>query len=163
MNLPLPTNPKPDFRGLIEAIEHAPADDSLSNPFSQVQWDVLTGYLLPQVLPQSQILFAQGTMDRALYLVESGTLSVHSQDAKGRLRMAIVTAGSVVGEAAFFSHQPRVATAQAAADCKLWNLAPLRYTELANRQPAIALRLAMAVGAVLAKRLADRRRRPAVT
>ena len=39
----------------------------------------------------------------------------------------------------------------------------LRNPELTNRQPAIALGLAMAAGAVLAKRLGNRRRRVAAT
>ncbi|GAO21098.1 Crp/Fnr family transcriptional regulator [Alicycliphilus sp. B1] len=52
---------------------------------------------------------------------------------------------------------------QASAPSKLWSLTALRFSELANRQPVVALQLAMAVGAVLAKRLANRRRRVAAT
>ncbi len=52
---------------------------------------------------------------------------------------------------------------QAAAACKLWNLTPLRFSELGNRQPAIALAVVMAAGAVLAKRLGNRKRRVATT
>jgi hypothetical protein len=52
---------------------------------------------------------------------------------------------------------------QASAPCKLWSLTAIRFTELTNRQPAIALGLAMAAGAVLAKRLGNRRRRVAAT
>ena len=46
---------------------------------------------------------------------------------------------SVVGEGGFFSHRPRSATVQAAAPSRLWALPALRFTELSNRQPAIAL------------------------
>lgn len=88
---------------------------------------------------------------------------MHYEDEKARLRMAMVGAGSVVGEGAFFSHRPRSATVQAAAPCRLWALTALRFTELSNRQPAIALGLCMAAGAVLAKRLGNRRRRVAAT
>jgi CRP-like cAMP-binding protein len=69
----------------------------------------------------------------------------------------------VVGEGAFFSHRPRSATVQTSAPCKLWALHALRFTELANRQPAVALALTMAVGSVLAKRLGNRKRRVAAT
>ena len=96
-------------------------------------------------------------------MVESGSLSVHYQDEKERLRLAIVGAGSVVGEGAFFSNRARSATVQASAPSKLWSLTAIRFTELTNRQPAIALGLAMAAGAVLAKRLGNRRRRVAAT
>jgi CRP/FNR family cyclic AMP-dependent transcriptional regulator len=163
MNVSLPVTPKVDLQGLIDAIAQASADDSMTNPLTSAQWDVLSSYLLPVVLPTGQVLFSQGTSDRTLYLIESGSLSVHYQDEKERLRLAIVGPGSVVGEGAFFSHRARSATVQASGPCKLWSLTAIRYTELANRQPAIALGLVMAAGSVLAKRLGNRRRRVAAT
>ena len=72
-------------------------------------------------------------------------------------------ARTVVGEGAFFSHRTRSATVQANGACRLRGLTPLRFAELSNRQPAAALALAMMVGAVLAKRLANRRMRVAAT
>lgn len=163
MNLPSPVAPKVDLRGLLDAIALASADDSMTNPLAPAQWDILSSYLLPVVLPAGQVLFSQGSNDRTLYLVESGSLSVHYQDEKERLRLAIVGAGSVVGEGAFFSHRSRSATVQASAPSRLWSLTAIRFTELSNRQPAIALGIAMAAGSVLAKRLSNRRRRVAAT
>ena len=163
MNVSMPSASKVDLQGLIDAIAQTTADDSMTNPLSQAQWDIVSSYLLPVVLPAGQVLFTQGATDRTLYMVESGSLSVHYQDEKERLRLAIVGAGSVVGEGAFFSNRARSATVQASAPSKLWSLTAIRFTELTNRQPAIALGLAMAAGAVLAKRLGNRRRRVAAT
>ncbi len=163
MNASTPVVSKLDLQGLLDAIAQASADDSMTNPLTPAQWDILSSYLLPVVLPAGQILFSQGATDRTLYIVESGSLSVHYQDEKERLRLAIVGPGSVVGEGAFFSHRSRSATVQASAPCKLWSLTAIRFTELTNRQPAIALGLVMAAGAVLAKRLGNRRRRVAAT
>ena len=163
MNASTPVVSKLDLQGLLDAIAQASADDSMTNPLTPAQWDILSSYLLPVVLPAGQILFSQGATDRTLYLVESGSLSVHYQDEKERLRLAIVGPGSVVGEGAFFSHRSHSATVQASAPCKLWSLTAIRFTELTNRQPAIALGLVMAAGAVLAKRLGNRRRRVAAT
>ena len=163
MNVPMPVASKVDLKGLIDAIAQTTAEDSMTNPLTAAQWEVLSSYLLPVVLHAGQVLFSQGATDRTLYLVESGSLSVHYQDEKERLRLAIVGAGSVVGEGAFFSHRARSATVQASTPRKLWSLTAIRFTELTNRQPAIALGLAMAAGAVLAKRLGNRRRRVAAT
>ena len=163
MNALMSTSPRVDLRGLIDAIAQASADDAMTNPLSPAQREVVAPYLQPTVFPASHTVFSQGAQDRTLYLVESGTLSVHYQDEKERLRQAIVGPGSVVGEGAFFSMRPRSATVQASAPTKLWTLTALRFTELTNRQPAIALGLAMAAGAVLAKRLGNRRRRVAAT
>lgn len=163
MNAITPIASKIDLTGLLSAIAQADADDSMSNPLTPAQWDTVSAYLQPYAVPAGHVLFSQGATDRTLYLVESGSLSVHYQDEKERLRLAIVGPGSVVGEGAFFSMRPRSATVQASAPTRLWTLTALRFTELTNRQPAIALGLAMAAGAVLAKRLGNRRRRVAVT
>ena len=163
MNAITPIASKIDLTGLLSAIAQADADDSMSNPLTPAQWDTVSAYLQPYAVPVGHVLFSQGATDRTLYLVESGSLSVDYQDEKERLRLAIVGPGSVVGEGAFFSMRPRSATVQASAPTKLWTLTALRFTELTNRQPAIALGLAMAAGAVLAKRLGNRRRRVAAT
>lgn len=159
----MPVASRVDLQGLIDAIAQTTAEDSMTNPLTPAQWEVVSSYLLPVVLPAGQVLFTQGAADRTLYFVESGSLSVHYQDEKERLRLAIVGSGSVLGEGAFFSHRPRSATVQASAPSKLWSMTAIRFTELTNRQPAIALGLAMAAGAVLAKRLGNRRRRVAAT
>ncbi len=163
MNAITPISSKIDLTGLLNAIAQANADDCMTNPLTPAQWETLSAYLQPYALPAGHVLFSQGASDRTLYLVESGSLSVHYQDEKERLRLAIVGPGSVVGEGAFFSMRPRSATVQGAVPTKLWSLTALRFTELSNRQPAIALGLAMAAGAVLAKRLGNRRRRVAAT
>ena len=154
---------QPDLSGLIQAFAHAVGEDSMSDPFTPVQWSTLAPYLQQCSLAAGQVLFSRGTNDRTLYLIESGSLSVHYEDEKERLRLAIVGSGSVVGEGAFFSHRPRSASVQAAAVSKLWGLTGLRFTELSNRQPTLALGLAMAAGSVLARRLGNRRRRVAAT
>ena len=163
MNVPMPVASKVDLKGLIDAIAQTTADDSMTNPLTAAQWEVLSSYLLPVVLPAGQVLFSQGATDRTLYLVESGSLTVHYEDEQQRVRLAIVGPGSVVGEGAFFSHRPRSATVQAGAPTRLWNLTAIRFAEFANRNPAVALQLVMAIGAVQAKRLANRRRRVAST
>jgi CRP-like cAMP-binding protein len=163
MNTIATSFPKVDLTGLIEAISQTTADDGMNNVLTREQWSLLSSYLQPVSLPAGQVLFAQGTNDRTLYLVESGNLSVHAENENQRLRLAIVGPGSVVGEGAFFSHRPRSATVQASTPSRLWSLTALRFSELANRQPVVALQLSMSVGAVLAKRLANRRRRVAAT
>jgi CRP-like cAMP-binding protein len=88
---------------------------------------------------------------------------VHYEDAKGRLRLAFVGPGSAVGEGAFFTRQPRSATVQAAHASKVWSLTPIRFTELSNRQPAVALEIAMALGSLVSRRLVNKPKRVAVT
>lgn len=127
------------------------------------QWELLASYLQPLAVQRSHVLIQQGGVDRTVYLIEAGTLAVHYEDEARRIRLATVEAGSAVGEGAFFSRQPRNATVQSVAPCRLWALTPLRFGELTNRQPQVAIEVAMALGALVSRRLANRPRRVAVT
>lgn len=163
MNAPLPATLRFDIQGLAQAIMHCHASDALRCQFNQPHWDILASYMQPFALNSGQVLMEQGALDRTLYFVESGNLSVHYEDEKARVRMALAGAGTVLGEGSFFSHMPRTATVHASTPCKLWCLTPGRFLELANRHSPIALELTMAMGAVMAKRLYNRAKRVAVT
>jgi CRP/FNR family cyclic AMP-dependent transcriptional regulator len=164
MNAPLPASIRFDVHGLVQAIaQHADTKDSFTPSLSTAQWDILSSYMQPFAVQPKQVLIQQGAQDRTVYLIESGSLTVHYEDSKGRLRLAVVGPGSAVGEGAFFSRESRTATVQAAAACKIWSLTPIRFTELTNRQPAIALEIAMALGSLVARRLVNKPKRIAVT
>jgi CRP/FNR family transcriptional regulator, cyclic AMP receptor protein len=163
MNAPLRTPIKFDVEGLVQAIAHNHSNDSFSLSLNSHQWELLASYMNPFALMQGQVLIEQNAQDRTVYLIESGSLSVHYEDDKGRVRLAIVGPGSAVGEGAFFTRLPRNATVQAASPSKIWCLTPIRFTELTNRQPNIALEIAMALGALVSRRLVNKPKRVAVT
>ena len=163
MNAPLPTPIRFDVQGLIHATAHNQTLDAFHPALTAKQWELLGTYLQPFAVKQGQVLIEQNASDRTVYFVETGTLTVHYQDDKGRLRLASVEAGSAVGEGAFFTRLPRNATVQAASPCKIWSLSPIRFTELTNRQPQMAVEIALALGALVSRRLANRPKRVAVT
>jgi CRP/FNR family cyclic AMP-dependent transcriptional regulator len=163
MNAPLRTPLKFEIQGLVQAMVQNQNSDNMSCRLSNAQWDVLATYLQPFALTQNQVLIEQGAKDSTVYFLESGQLSVHYEDVKGRVRLAIVPAGSAVGEGAFFTHAARNATVQAMASSKVWCLTPMRFAELSNRNPAIALDLTLALGSLLGRRMANKPKRVAVT
>lgn len=163
MNAPLRTPIQFDVQGLVQSIAHNHGTDTFQPALTPKQWELLGTYLQPFAVKQGQVLIEQGAADRTVYLVEAGTLTVHYEDDKGRLRLAQVGPGSAVGEGAFFSRAPRAATVQAASAAKIWSLTPIRFTELSNRQPALAVEIAMALGSLVSRRLANRPKRVAVT
>ena len=163
MNAPLRAPVRFDVQGLVRAIADNQSNDSFSPALAPTQWELLGTYMQPFALMQGQVLIEQNGLDRTVYLIESGSLSVHYEDDKGRVRLAIVGPGSAVGEGAFFTRSPRTATVQAASPSKVWCLTPIRFTELSNRQPNIALQISMALGALVSRRLANKPKRVAVT
>lgn len=163
MNAPLRTPIHFDIQGLVHASAHNLSLDAFHPALTPKNWELFGTYLQPFAIQQGQVLIEQNASDRTVYFVETGKLTVHYEDEKGRLRLASVDAGSAVGEGAFFSRSPRSATVQAASPCKIWSLTPIRFTELTNRQPQLAVEVAMALGALVSRRLAIRPRRVAVT
>jgi len=110
MNAPMRNPVRFDVQGLVKAIEQNASNDSFAPALSPVQWEMLGSYLQPTEVKTGQVLIAQNATDRTLYVVESGSLAVHYEDSKGRVRLAVVGPGSAVGEGAFFTRQPRSAT-----------------------------------------------------
>jgi CRP/FNR family transcriptional regulator, cyclic AMP receptor protein len=163
MNAMFPSANPPSIRGLVEAVTANTVEDSLGKYVTPPQWDAMSPFLQPFTLAQSQVLIAQGALDRTLYFLESGSLSVHFEDSTGRVHLAIVSAGSAVGEGGFFSQLPRNATVQAVGECKVWNMTYIRFLELSQKLPRVALSLSMALGAIITKRMTDRRKRVSVT
>ena len=136
--------------------------DALPLTLSASELEPLRGYLQPFTLARDQVLIEQDAMDRTLYFVESGTLSVHRDDRDGGMTLALVGAGSVLGEGSFFSSLSRKASAIGSSPCRLWSLTVNRFMALANRQPALALQITLALGAVVAKWVENSPRRAAV-
>jgi CRP-like cAMP-binding protein len=152
-----------DVLQLAQAMRLSNALDAVPLNLPDPQWRLLGEYLQPVSLRQGQVLIEQGVKDRTVYFVEAGSLTVHYQDSRERVRIAIVAAGSLLGEGAFFSHLPRNASVVAGSDCRLWCLTPLRFRELSSRQTQIALDLTIAMSAVLARRMYNKPKRVAVT
>ena len=163
MNAPLPSSLQFDVQGLVHAVAQNQSMDAFHVNLTAKQWELLGTYLQPFAVRQGQVVIEQNASDRTVYLVETGQLTVHYEDDKGRLRLAMVESGSAVGEGAFFTRHPRNATVQAASAAKLWSLSPIRFTELTNRHPQLALEVAMALGSLVSRRLANRPKRIAVT
>ena len=151
------------IQDLCRAISQNTSYDAFAPAFNAQQWETVGSYLQPFDLAVGQVLIDQGTHDRTLFFIESGALSVHVIGDKGQMQLAILNPGSVVGEGAFFSRLPRSANVIATGAARVWRLTALRFSEMSNRQPALALELTMSLGAVIAKRMVNKPKRVAVT
>lgn len=148
---------------LCRAITQNTSYDAFSPALNPTQWEVLAGYLQPVDLAAGQVLIDQGAHDRTVFFIENGALSVHLIGDKGQMQLAILNPGSVVGEGAFFSRAPRSANVVATGPARVWRLSPIRFSELSNRQPNLALELVLALGSVIARRMVNKPKRVAVT
>ena len=93
MNAPLPTSLNFDVQGLVHAVSHNQSLDAFHPSLTAKQWELLGSYLQPFAVRQGQVVIEQNANDRTVYLIETGQLTVHYEDDKGRLRLAVVDAG----------------------------------------------------------------------
>ncbi|MBX3659265.1 MAG: cyclic nucleotide-binding domain-containing protein [Ramlibacter sp.] len=163
MSLPFLKPRTPDISRLVAAVAANSRDDTLARFMPETAWPVLADFLTAESVQRGHVLIAQGALDRSLYFVESGTLRVHYGDQAGQIQIALLGPGAVVGEGAFFSQIERNATVQALEESRVWGLTPERFEKLSRQQTAVALALAMALGAIVSTRMLDVSKRVAVT
>lgn len=143
-----------DIQPLIQAVQTLNADDAFKIRLSPDQWRTLGSYLTRHEIRASDLLIQQGDRERTMYLLEQGSLQVFvNRGAPGSNRIAILRAGSVVGEPALFGDSARMANVEAMNHCVVWALRGPRMEELSIRLPALALEVMRAAGAVMAARM----------
>ena len=142
-----------DIAGLINAVQTLNADDAFRPRLTHEQWRVLSQYLSRHEMRAGELLIRQGESDRAMYLLEQGSLQVYATRAPPGTRIAILRPGSAVGELSLFVDGARGANVETMTPCVVWVLRGPRVEELAQRVPALALEVLRAAGAVMAVRM----------
>ncbi|MBI4539077.1 MAG: cyclic nucleotide-binding domain-containing protein [Gemmatimonadetes bacterium] len=92
----------------------------------------LVSYVARVVCPAGTRLIEEGAQGDALYLIEEGRARV---ERAGSPTVWHVEAGSVVGEAALLTGDPRSATVTAETDLVLWRIGKQDFDELVKRSP----------------------------
>ena len=143
-----------DFNDLVQAIQTLNAEDAFRARLNVDQWRAIAPYLTRHDIRAGDLLIKQGDTDRTMYFLGQGSLQVFvTGGPPGSNRIAILRAGSAVGEPGLFSDGPRMANVEAMTPCAVWALRGPRLEELAQRSPALALELLRAAGGVMATRM----------
>jgi len=160
LDMPAVTQPSKD---LDAAIAHFRAGGSLATGGEALLLPNWRGEDWKQLFQSTSIrrvltgdaLIRHGAHDRTLYFVLDGKLEVivHSGDGLSMGRVAVVGAGSVLGELAFFDGGPRSAGAWAVDDCEIAAMNPDQYAGFEQSSPVLARELLFALGRILATRL----------
>jgi len=143
-----------EFNELVQAMQTLNAEDAFHARLTLDQWRTIAPYLTRHDIRAGDLLIKQGDTDRTMYFLGQGSLQVFvTGGPPGSNRIAILRAGSVVGEPGMFSDGARMANVEAMTPCAVWALRGPRLEELAQRQPALALELLRAAGGVMAIRM----------
>jgi len=143
-----------EINALVQALETLNAEDAFRPRITLEQWRLIAPFLTRHEIRAGDLLIKQGDADRTMYFLEQGSLQIFvTGGPPGSNRIAILRAGSVVGEPGLFGDSPRMANVEAMTPCAVWALRGPRLEELAQRQPALVLELLRAAGGVMATRM----------
>jgi len=143
-----------EFNDLVHAMQTLNADDAFRPRLSLDQWRIISPYLPRHEIRAGDLLIKQGDTDRTMYFLGQGSLQVFATGGPpGTNRIAILRAGSVIGEPGLFSDVARMANVEAMTPCEVWALRGPRLEELSQRLPALALELIRAAGGVMYTRM----------
>jgi CRP/FNR family cyclic AMP-dependent transcriptional regulator len=143
-----------DITELVQAMQTLNADGAFRARLNLEQWRSIAPYLTRHEIRTGDLLIKQGDTDRSMYFLAEGTLQVFvTGGPPGSSRIAILRAGSVVGEPGLFNDGMRMANVEAMTPCVVWALRGPRLEELAQRLPALTLELLRAAGGVMAMRM----------
>ena len=140
-----------NVRQLVDAIAALDAKDALQCRLGHEGWKLLAPYLSVHFLQPGIVLIHEGGSDRTLYILAEGELKVQVRGHD----IALLQAGTVVGEGAFFSGEQRSATILANSNGVAWSLSWEKFEAMSQQYPKLALDLTKGLAAVLAVRMRE--------
>src|SRR4029077_4694690 len=87
---------------------------------------------------EGEILFKEGDVGRALFIMESGKVEIYRQNSAGQpQRLAILIAGAYFGEMSLLDDLPRTASARALEDSRVYLLYKTELDTLLHHAPRL--------------------------
>ncbi|MGB9300988.1 MAG: cyclic nucleotide-binding domain-containing protein [Anaerolineae bacterium] len=106
----------------------------------------ITAEMQPKSCQKGQSIVLEGAPSEAMYFVDSGWVSIFSEQDGRKALLANLGPGSLLGDVDFLLERPYSTTAEAASEVKLWALGKSEFKELVSREPAIGIKLSLALG-----------------
>jgi CRP-like cAMP-binding protein len=118
-------------------------------------WQQLFRFTTFRSAAPGEALIRHGEPERTIFFVLRGQLEVTLRfgDGISMGRVALVEAGSILGEVAFFDGGPRSATAWAVDDCEVAAMTLEQFRAFEKTSPNLARDVVFALGRILAMRL----------
>lgn len=124
----------------------------------------LSDFMEMQEVPQHTILFSQGDVGDAMFLVMAGELRARSVIGEVESVLATFSAGDFFGDMALFDNGPRSADVVANVDSKLLKISAINFYRLIREAPALATPFLQATARTLSSRIrADNKRISAIS
>ncbi len=137
----------------FEVLQRSP----LFRGFSEAGLRIFAGVAREGALPAGGAVFVEGAVGESLFLVKSGTVRLTVRGPDGERELGRLGAGEHLGAMALLARSVRLVTAVAVTPCEVLELTHDDFSRLQPEKPQACLKLAMAIAADLAARMADNR------
>lgn len=96
---------------------------------------------LGTVYIDEQVIFEEGSVGDAMYIIQSGTVRITKKTASGEVDIATLQSGEIFGEMALFDHLPRSATVIASGEVRLLSVDREKFISLVSKDPTLVFRM----------------------
>jgi CRP-like cAMP-binding protein len=138
---------------LVEALQKS----TLFREFSETGLHIFAAIASEKSVPAGAPLFAENMVGDSMFIVVSGNVRITSRSGEGERTIALLGPGEHLGELALLARSVRLVSAVAETPCELVEIAQRDYYRLQPQKPQACLKLALAIAADLAHKLAEGR------
>jgi CRP-like cAMP-binding protein len=138
---------------MVEALQKS----TLFREFSETGLKIFASIATEKTIPAGAPLFAENMVGESMFIVKSGTVRITSRDAGNDRALAVLGAGEHLGELALLARSVRLVSAVAETPCELVEIAQRDFYRLQPQKPQACLKLALAIAADLARKMAEGR------
>ena len=137
--------------------EEALAKAALFRDFTETGLKIFASIAVEKSIPAGSPLFVESMVAESLFIVKSGTVKITQKTADGERELGTLGPGDHVGQLALLGKGVRLVSAVAATPCEVLELSQRDFAKLQPQKPQACLKLAIAIAADLAQRVADNR------
>jgi CRP/FNR family transcriptional regulator, cyclic AMP receptor protein len=130
---------------------------SLFRDFSPTGLQIFAAVATEKSVPAGTPLFTENMVGESLFIVRAGTVRISRREGNGERELATVGPGEHLGELALLAKSVRLVSATAATPCDLVEISQRDFYRLQPQKPQACLKLALAIAADLAQKLAENR------
>jgi CRP-like cAMP-binding protein len=137
----------------VEALGRAP----LFKDFTETGLKIFAAISLEKGIPAGSPLFVENMVGESLFIVKSGTVRITQRAGDGERELAVLGAGEHLGALAILGKSVRLVSAVAATPCEVLEITQRDFARLQPQKPQACLKLALAIAADLALKVAENR------
>jgi CRP-like cAMP-binding protein len=136
-----------------ETLARAP----LFKDFTETGLKIFAAIAQAKAIPAGSPIFVENMVAESLFIVKSGTVRITQRVGDGEKELAILGAGEHLGAVALLGKSVRLVSAVAATPCEVLEITQRDFARLQPAKPQACLKLALAIAADLAQRVAENR------